>query len=388
VKKMVLVRYGEIILKGYNRPVFEDALVTNIRKAIEKEGQVNITKAQATIYIEPMESDDQVEGIVAKLKKVFGIVSIVVAYKTEKSIDGAVNEIKESFDTVLRSARTFKVEAKRADKKFPLKSPEICAEVGGRLLAAYHNLKVDVKNPEVVVHVEMREGFCYVHTGREKGIGGMPTGTNGRAMLLLSGGIDSPVAGYMIAKRGVKLEAVHFFSYPYTSDRAKDKVMKLAEIIGEYTAGIKVHVVPFTEIQLEIRDKCPEEHLTLVMRRFMMEIAQRIAEKRGCQALITGESIGQVASQTMGALGVTDDAVTMPVFRPLIGMDKEEIVEISRKIDTFETSILPYEDCCTVFTPRHPSTKPKIEKVIASQMLLDCERLVNEAVEGTETVQC
>jgi len=216
----------------------------------------------------------------------------------------------------------------------------------------------------------------------------MPTGTNGRAMLLLSGGIDSPVAGYMIAKRGVKLEAVHFFSYPYTSDRAKDKVMKLAEIIGEYTAGIKVHVVPFTEIQLEIRDKCPEEHLTLVMRRFMMEIAQRIAEKRGCQALITGESIGQVASQTMGALGVTDDAVTMPVFRPLIGMDKEEIVEISRKIDTFETSILPYEDCCTVFTPRHPSTKPKIEKVIASQMLLDCERLVNEAVEGTETVQC
>ena len=388
MKKMVLVRYGEIILKGYNRPVFEDALVTNIRKAIEKEGQVNITKAQATIYIEPMESDDQVEGIVAKLKKVFGIVSIVVAYKTEKSIDGAVNEIKESFDTVLRSARTFKVEAKRADKKFPLKSPEICAEVGGRLLAAYHNLKVDVKNPEVVVHVEMREGFCYVHTGREKGIGGMPTGTNGRAMLLLSGGIDSPVAGYMIAKRGVKLEAVHFFSYPYTSDRAKDKVMKLAEIIGEYTAGIKVHVVPFTEIQLEIRDKCPEEHLTLVMRRFMMEIAQRIAEKRGCQALITGESIGQVASQTMGALGVTDDAVTMPVFRPLIGMDKEEIVEISRKIDTFETSILPYEDCCTVFTPRHPSTKPKIEKVIASQMLLDCERLVNEAVEGTETVQC
>ena len=388
MKKTILVRYGEIILKGYNRPVFEDALVTNIRKAIDSEGPVNITKAQATIYIEPAESDNQVEGIVEKLKKVFGIVSIVVAYKTEKSIEGAVAEIKESFDTQLKSARTFKVEAKRADKKFPLKSPEICAEVGGRILAAYHNLKVDVKNPDIVLHVEMREGFCYVHTGREKGIGGMPTGTNGRAMLLLSGGIDSPVAGYMIGKRGVKLEAIHFFSYPYTSDRAKDKVMKLAEIIGEYMGGIKVHVVPFTEIQLEIRDKCPEEHLTLVMRRFMMEIAQRVAEKRGCQALITGESIGQVASQTMGALAVTDDAVSMPVFRPLIGMDKEEIVEISRKIDTFETSILPYEDCCTVFTPRHPSTKPKMEKVIASQMLLDCERLVNEAVEGTETVQC
>ena len=388
MKKLVLVRYGEIILKGYNRPVFEDALVTNIRKAIENEGEVKISKAQATIYIEPMENDNQVEGIVECLKKVFGIVSIVVAYKTEKSIDAAVAEVKESFDDVLKSAKTFKVEAKRADKKFPLKSPEICAEVGGRLLASYHNLKVDVKNPDVVIHVEMREGFCYVHTGREKGIGGMPTGTNGRAMLLLSGGIDSPVAGYMIAKRGVKLEAIHFFSYPYTSDRAKDKVMKLAEIIGKYMGGIKVHVVPFTEIQLEIRDKCPEEHLTLVMRRFMMEISQRIAEKRGCQALITGVSIGQVASQTMGALQVTDDAVSMPVFRPLIGMDKEEIVEISRKIDTFETSILPYEDCCTVFTPRHPSTKPKIEKVIASQNLLECERLIQEAVDGTEIVVC
>lgn len=388
MKKMVLVRYGEIILKGYNRPVFEDALVNNIRKAIEKEGEVKISKAQATIYIEPLESDAQADAIVEKLKKVFGIVSIVVAYRTEKTIDGAVAEIKESFNDVLLGAKTFKVEAKRADKKFPLKSPEICAEVGGRILASYHNLKVDVKNPDVVLHVEMREGFCYVHTGREKGAGGMPTGTNGRAMLLLSGGIDSPVAGYMIGKRGVKLEAIHFFSYPYTSDRAKDKVMKLAEIIGGYMAGLKVHVVPFTEIQLEIRDKCPEEHLTLVMRRFMMEIAQRIAEKRGCQALVTGESIGQVASQTMAALAVTDDAVSLPVFRPLIGMDKEEIVEISRKIDTFETSILPYEDCCTVFTPRHPSTKPKIEKVIASQKLLDCERLIQEAVEGTEIVEC
>lgn len=388
MKKMVLVRYGEIILKGYNRPVFEDALVNNIRKAIEKEGEVKISKAQATIYIEPLESDAQADAIVEKLKKVFGIVSIVVAYRTEKTIDGAVAEIKESFNDVLLGAKTFKVEAKRADKKFPLKSPEICAEVGGRILASYHNLKVDVKNPDVVLHVEMREGFCYVHTGREKGAGGMPTGTNGRAMLLLSGGIDSPVAGYMIGKRGVKLEAIHFFSYPYTSDRAKDKVMKLAEIIGGYMAGLKVHVVPFTEIQLEIRDKCPEEHLTLVMRRFMMEIAQRIAEKRGCQALVTGESIGQVASQTMAALAVTDDAVSLPVFRPLIGMDKEEIVEISRKIDTFETSILPYEDCCTVFTPRHPSTKPKIEKVIASQNLLDCERLIQEAVDGTEIVEC
>ncbi len=387
MNRLVLVKYGEIILKGYNRPVFEDALINNIKKAISKEGEVKISKAQATIYIEPLEGDTQIDGIVKKLKKVFGIVSIVVASKTEKSIDAAVEEIKQSFGDVLLSAKTFKVEAKRADKKFPLKSPEICAEVGGRILATYHNLKVDVKNPDVVINVEMREGFCYVHTGRQKGTGGMPTGTNGRAMLLLSGGIDSPVAGYMIAKRGVKLEAIHFFSYPYTSDRAKDKVISLAKIIGEYMGGLKVHIVPFTDIQLEIRDKCPEEHLTLVMRRFMMQISEKIAEKRGCQALVTGESIGQVASQTMGALGVTDDAVSLPVFRPLIGMDKEEIVEISRKIDTFETSILPYEDCCTVFTPRHPSTKPKLDKVIKSQMLLDVEKLIDEAVEGTEIIE-
>ncbi len=383
---MVLVRYGEIILKGCNRPMFEDALIKNIKAAIADEGEVKITKAQATIYIEPLESDSQTDGICEKLKKVFGIVSIVVAYRAEKSIDGATQEIKSCFDKLLKSVKTFKVEAKRADKKFPLKSPEICAEVGGRVLESYPNLTVDVKNPDVVLHVEMREGYAYVHTGREKGVGGMPSGTNGKAMLLLSGGIDSPVAGYMIGKRGVSLEAIHFFSYPYTSDRAKDKVMKLAKIIGTYMGGIKVHVVPFTEIQLQIRDKCPEEHLTLVMRRFMMQIAQRIAEKRHCSALVTGESIGQVASQTMSALAVTDDAVSMPVFRPLIGMDKEEIVEISRKIDTFETSILPYEDCCTVFTPKHPSTKPRLNKVIASQNLLDCERLINEAVEGTEIV--
>ncbi len=384
---MILIRYGEIILKGYNRPVFEDALVNNIRTAIKDLGDFKITRAQATIYIEPLKNDEQADAIAERVKKVFGIVSIVIAYRTEKSIDAAFDEIVLNFDALLKSKSTFKVEAKRADKKFPLKSPEICAEVGGRILAKYHNLKVDVKNPDVTVHVEMREGFCYVHTGRQKGAGGMPTGTNGRAMLLLSGGIDSPVAGYMIGKRGVKLEAVHFFSYPYTSERAKDKVMALAKIIGGYMGGLKVHIVPFTDIQLAIRDKCPEEHLTLVMRRFMMQISQKIAEKRGCQALVTGESIGQVASQTMSALAVTDDAVSMPVFRPLIGMDKEEIVEISRKIDTFETSILPYEDCCTVFTPRHPSTKPKIEKVILSQNLLDWEKMVDEAVEGTEILE-
>lgn len=380
---MVLVRYGEIILKGCNRPVFEDALIKNIKAAIKDEGRVRITKAQATIYIEPLEDDEHTDAIAEKLKKVFGIVSIVIAYRTENNIDAAADEIKKNFGSLLSSVSTFKVEAKRADKKFPLKSPEICAEIGERMLNEYSNLSVNVKEPDVVLHVEIREGYAYVHTGKEKGAGGMPSGTNGKAMLLLSGGIDSPVAGYMIGKRGVSLEAVHFFSYPYTSDRAKDKVMSLSKIIGSYMGGIKVHIVPFTEIQLQIRDKCPEEHLTLVMRRFMMQIAQRIAEKRGCTALVTGESIGQVASQTMSALAVTDNAVTMPVFRPLIGMDKEEIVEISRKIDTFETSILPYEDCCTVFTPRHPTTKPKLEKIIASQNLLDCEKLIQDAVDGT-----
>lgn len=384
MNRLVLVRYGEIILKGLNRPVFEDLLVKNIKQALKDECSLKIHKAQATIYIEP-EDDSCTDSIVEKLKKVFGIVSIVVAYPAKKDLDDLTKVICENFATELSNAKTFKVIAKRADKKFYMKSPEICEEIGGRLLEAFPNLSVDVKTPEINVYVEIRE-HGYVHLDKISGAGGMPTGSNGRAMLLLSGGIDSPVAGYMIGKRGVYMEAVHFFSYPYTSDRAKDKVLKLASIIASYTGSLKVHIVPFTDIQLEIRDKCPEEHLTLVMRRFMMAIAERIALKRSCQALITGESIGQVASQTMSALAVTDDAVNMPVFRPLIGMDKEEIVEISRKIDTFETSILPYEDCCTVFTPRHPTTKPQIERIVFSQEKLDIERLINEAVEGTETV--
>lgn len=384
MNRLVLVRYGEIILKGLNRPVFEDLLVKNIRQALKDECELKIYKAQATIYIEPKD-DSCTDSIVEKLKKVFGIVSIVVAYPAQKNMDDVEKQIVENFALELKNAKTFKVIAKRSDKKFHMQSPEICEEIGGRILEAFPNLTVDVKNPEINVYVEIREQ-AYVHLDKIQGAGGMPFGSNGKAMLLLSGGIDSPVAGYMIGKRGVYMEAVHFFSYPYTSDRAKDKVLKLASIIASYTGSLKVHIVPFTDIQLEIRDKCPEEHLTLVMRRFMMAIAERIAQKRGCQALITGESIGQVASQTMSALAVTDDAVNMPVFRPLIGMDKEEIVEISRRIDTFETSILPYEDCCTVFTPRHPTTKPKIERIVFSQEKLDIERLINEAVEGTETI--
>ncbi|MBR3933842.1 MAG: tRNA 4-thiouridine(8) synthase ThiI [Clostridia bacterium] len=385
MNRLVLVRYGEIILKGLNRPVFEDLLVKNIKQALKDECELKIYKAQATIYIEPKD-DSCTESIVEKLKKVFGIVSIVVAYPAEKNMDDVEKQIINNLAPDLNAAKTFKVIAKRADKKFHMTSPQICEEIGGRILERFPHLTVDVKNPEINVYVEIRE-HGYVHLDKIQGAGGMPSGSNGRAMLLLSGGIDSPVAGYMIGKRGVYMEAVHFFSYPYTSDRAKDKVLKLASIIASYTGSLKVHIVPFTDIQLEIRDKCPEEHLTLVMRRFMMAIAERIALKRSCQALITGESIGQVASQTMSALAVTDDAVSMPVFRPLIGMDKEEIVEISRKIDTFETSILPYEDCCTVFTPRHPTTKPKVEMIVRSQEKLDIERLINEAVEGTEIVE-
>ncbi|MBE7013020.1 MAG: tRNA 4-thiouridine(8) synthase ThiI [Ruminococcaceae bacterium] len=384
--RVLLVRYGEIILKGQNRPIFEDALVRNIRYRLRNEGAYKIYKSQATIYIEPAEGDEQTDAIYQKLKKIFGIVSIVVAYKTEKSMDGIFSVIPEAIGDVLKNAKTFKVEAKRSDKKFPLKSPEICDEVGGFILDNYPHIKVDVHNPEVVVHAEIRDDNAFVHTGREKGIGGMPVGTGGKAALLLSGGIDSPVAAYMIAKRGVALEAVHFFSYPYTSDRAKDKVLKLAGIVSEYTGKMKVHVVPFTEIQLQIRDKCPEEYLTLIMRRFMMAISERIARLNGCDALVTGESLGQVASQTILALGVTNDAVNMPVFRPLIGMDKTDIVDIAREIGTFDTSILPYEDCCTVFTPKRPSTKPRLEKVLKYQALLDCEALIDEAVAGVETI--
>lgn len=386
MERVLLVRYGEIILKGLNRPIFEDALVRNIRHRLRNEGEYKIYKSQATIYIEPKEGDDQTDRIHEKLKKIFGIVSIVVAYKTDKSMEGIYNIIPESIGDVLKNAKTFKVEAKRSDKKFPLKSPQICEEVGGFILDNYPHLTVDVHNPEVVVHAEIRDDNAFVHTGREKGIGGMPVGTGGKAALLLSGGIDSPVAGYMIGKRGVALEAIHFFSYPYTSDRAKDKVIKLAGIVSEYVGKIKVHVVPFTEIQVQIRDKCPEEYLTLIMRRFMMEISERIARENGCDALITGENLGQVASQTMLALGVTNDAVDMPVFRPLIGLDKNDIVEMAREIGTFDTSILPYEDCCTVFTPKRPATKPRLEKVIKYQQLLDCEKLIEDAVAGVETI--
>lgn len=385
MKQIILVKYGEIILKGLNRHTFEDLLIRNIKASL-KPIAAEVWRAQATIYVDIADESEMDEAI-ERLEKVFGIVAIIRAYVLSKDFEAFKQEAKECLKDELLGASTFKVEAKRADKKYPMTSPEICMELGGYLNEAYPHLKVDVKNPEKLVTAEVRETNIYVYCNRIKGLGGMPVGSNSKAMLLLSGGIDSPVAGYMVAKRGVALEAVHFFSHPYTSQRAKDKVLKLAKIVSAYTGGMKVHVVPFTDIQLEIKEKCPPERLTLIMRRFMMAIAEKIAERNHAKALVTGESIGQVASQTVEALYVTNDAVHMPVFRPVIGMDKEEIVEIARKIDTFETSVLPYEDCCTIFTPRHPLTKPKLENIVKSEKALDFDALVEEAVNGVETIE-
>lgn len=385
MKQIILVKYGEIILKGLNRHTFEDLLIRNIKSSL-KPIKATVWRAQATIYID-VENPDDLDEAVNRLQKVFGIVAIIRAYVLSKDFETLKEEAKEVLRDELLDATTFKVEAKRADKKYPMTSLELAMELGGYLHDTYPHLKVDVHNPEKRITLEVRETNVYVYCNRIKGLGGMPVGSNSKAILLLSGGIDSPVAGYMVAKRGVAIEAVHFFSHPYTSERAKDKVLKLAKIVSAYTGGMKVHIVPFTDIQLEIKEKCPAEQLTIIMRRFMMAIAEKVAIQRNAKALVTGESIGQVASQTVEAMYVTNDAVRIPVFRPVIGMDKEEIVEIARKIDTFDTSVLPYEDCCTVFTPRHPLTKPKLETIVKSEKLLDFDRLVQEAVDGVETVE-
>ncbi len=381
--KIILLKYGEIILKGLNRPRFEKILVDNILQYIDKT-KVKVWRAQATIYVESLVDDVDMKELAVKLSKVFGIVAVSLAEVVPKDIDAICEKCAEVASRT--KGNTFKVEAKRADKKFPLKSPEICMQAGGRALSKNPNLKVDVHNPDFVINVEIRDFAAYVYSEKLQGVGGMPIGTNGKATLLLSGGIDSPVAGYMIAKRGVELNAVHFYSYPYTSERAKEKVLDLAQILADYCGEIKVHIVPFTEIQLAINDKCPEEQLTVIMRRIMMTIADKIANDTGSYALITGESIGQVASQTIQALAVTNEVVGMPVFRPLIGMDKDEIIQISRRIGTFETSILPYEDCCTVFTPKHPTTKPNPERIKQSESKIDIEPMIKTAIENTEVI--
>lgn len=381
MKEIILIKYGEIILKGLNRHIFEDKLVRNIRQAIGN--AAHVYKSRATIYAEPREGED-VDVLVQKIMKVFGVVYVIRAAVCEKEFESISETVRSYVD--LSGYKTFKVETKRADKTYPMSSPEVSAELGGRILEANHHLSVDVHNPEITVHVEIREAGAYVYAGKKRGPGGMPTGSAGKVMLLLSGGIDSPVAGYMMAKRGVSMDAVHFFSPPFTSEKAKEKVLDLAKILAGYTGGMRVHIVPFTEQQLQMKAKCPQEHLTILMRRMMMKIACRIAEKTNAGAVVTGESLGQVASQTLEAIAVTDKCATMPSFRPLIGMDKEDIIAIARKIETFETSILPYEDCCTIFVPKHPTTKPKLEKILESEALLDSEALIEKAIEETVCV--
>lgn len=387
MKEIILVKYGEIILKGGNRPVFERMLIKNIKNALEGFSNVRISIMQATVYIETENSD--IDAVIERLSKVFGIVAVTRAAVCEKDMDDIKEKAVLYLKDKMRKGMSFKVEAKRADKRFPLNSLEIAREVGGEMHDKIDGLLVDVHNPDVLVRVEIRDHNAYVYSTLDKikGRGGMPIGTGGRASLLLSGGIDSPVAGYMIAKRGVTIDCINFFSYPYTSDRAKEKVIELARILSEYTGKINLYIVPFTEIQLAIRDNCPEEHLTLIMRRFMMKISEIVAKKNKSSALITGESVGQVASQTLEALMVTNDVCSIPVLRPLVGMDKEEIVERSRDIGAFKTSILPYEDCCTVFTPKHPETHPKLSNVIKSEESLDVESLINKAVDGVELIE-
>lgn len=384
MKEIILIKNGELALKGLNRMTFEDILIKNIRRKIGKLGDFSVRKAQSTIYIEPRYEDFPFGEALEEMKQVFGIAAFSRALTVEKDIDAILNAAPDYLAERLKNAKTFKVESKRADKRFPLTSPEISRELGGKLLSRFPHLKVDVHNPEVLVMVEIRDYGAYIHGEQLKGAGGMPVGSGGRAAVLISGGIDSPVAAYMMAKRGLELNAIHFASPPYTSPRAELKVMQLLKKVANYSNAIRVGVVPFTEIQELIGKHCPEEYFTLIMRRFMMRISERLAKERNCGALITGESVGQVASQTLLALGVTDAVVNMPVLRPVIGMDKDEIIEISRKIDTFEISIEPYEDCCTVFTPKHPKTRPNIELVEQAESALDIEALVTAAVEGTE----
>ncbi len=387
MNEMILLKLGEMVLKGLNRRSFEDKLQANLHRRLHPFGQFRVYTRQSTTYVEPMNEECDVEGAFEAIKKVFGIVGVSLARPCEKDKDAILTTAKEFLDDKLRAARTFKVETKRADKTFPMTSIQLSQYVGGELHEAYDNLEVDVHHPELTVHVEVRDYAAYVHADAEPGAGGLPVGINGRAVPLLSGGIYFPVSSYMIAKRGVALEMVHFFSYPYTSPEAKEKVIELARLLTPYCGHLTVHVVPFTAIQEQLRRSCPEELFTVVMRRFMMRIAQAVARRCGAKALVTGECLGQVASQTMEAMMCTGAVVQLPVLRPCIGMDKEEIVQIARKIGTYETSILPYEDCCTVFTPRHPRLRPTLSEVEYAEQELDIDKLVDEAVAGIERIQ-
>ncbi|MBQ3040062.1 MAG: tRNA 4-thiouridine(8) synthase ThiI [Clostridia bacterium] len=388
MKEVILCKYGEVILKGANRSDFEAKMLKQLRQRARRIGNYKIYYSQSTVYIEPLDEEaiDNIDEMYYQAKHVFGFVGVSRAFACEKNIDTILEVVKTELAPKLRGYKTFKAESKRSDKRFPMTSPEISGEVGGAVLSSVPGIKVDVRNPEVIVRVEIREHEAFVHAGQEKGAGGIPYGSSGRGLLLLSGGIDSPVAGYMMAKRGVQLEAIHFESYPYTSERAKEKVLDLAKALTNYTMRIRVHVVSLTKIQELLRDNCEEDYFTLMLRRYMMAISLKLAHDYDCEAIITGESLGQVASQTMKAINVTNSMTDIPIFRPLIGMDKEEIIRIARQIGTFETSTLPFEDCCTVFTPRHPKTRPELEKVIEEQNHLPFDELVEEAYRTKEII--
>ena len=386
MKEIFLLKLGEIVLKGANKRQFEARLRQNVRRRMKQYGNFDVYIMQSTVYIEPMDGLADVEGAWEACRSIFGVVSLCRCRPCDKDVDSIFDAIENYLGTDLDCAKSFKVESKRSDKAFPMTSIAISQEIGGRLAEAHPHVEVDVRHPDYTVYVEVRDLAAYVHGPAEPGAGGLPTGVGGRAMCLLSGGIDSPVAAYMIAKRGVEIECVHFFSYPYTSQLAKDKVLELARLVTRYSGRMTVNIVSFTQIQEAIRDNCPEEYFTLIMRRFMMEISQRIAKDDGCGALITGENLGQVASQTMEAMTVTGAVVDIPIFMPLVGMDKEEIVTIARKIGTLETSILPYEDCCTVFTPKHTKTKPTLGQVIHAERELDREALIAQALESVEKI--
>ena len=387
MEKVMLLRYGEIFLKGRNRPFFEKVLLNNIKKALKSFEDIKVIRAQGRFFVENYSDESSVAHA---LTRVFGLVSISPAYKIEKDYEKIVSVskqmIEDEFIKRQEETVTFKVESRRADKQFPMDSMAINKDLGGILLNEFPRLKVDVHRPDIELQVEIRE-YCYLYSKIIQCAGGMPVGTNGKAALLLSGGIDSPVAGWMIAKRGVALTAVHYHSFPYTSDRSKEKVIELVRILTRYCGPIRLHIVPFTRIQQELYEKCPDEQLTILMRRYMMKIAEEVALREGAAALVTGESIGQVASQTLESLAVTNDAVSMLVFRPLIGFDKVDIMNTAETIGTYETSILPYEDCCTVFTPRHPVTKPRLEKIVKSEQLINGEELIQEALDNIEVIE-
>ena len=386
MKEIILCKYGEIVLKGANRNQFETALVKDMKYRLQSFGSFSVRNVQSTMTIEPLDDFADLDGAFEAACRVFGIAGVVRAAVAEKNMDSILQTVKDYIPQFLAGKKTFKVEAKRSDKAFPLSSPEISAQAGAAVLTACPRMRVNVREPDITVKVEVRDRAAYVHAGQFKGAGGLPVGTNGKGLLLLSGGIDSPVAGWMMAKRGVRLEALYFESMPYTSEQARQKVIDLASLVARWSGSMQLHIISLTEIQEQLVKACDEEYFTLLLRRYMMELSNRVAEKFGCEALITGESLGQVASQTMQALNVTNAMARYPVFRPCIGMDKDEIVQISRRIDTFDTSILPYEDCCTVFTPKHPKTRPVLANVEEQEQKLPFAALCDKAMESLQTI--